>query len=111
MTLIELLMTHLFLYTLASLTRLMAVSLTAWGFQSIIAPSRPLRASSTAPGGYRAADKTATGWVRIRNWFVNRGGGIAGGGVFELDLKTAAQVAPLAIVFSVKLLLSNISFA
>ncbi len=104
-------MTHLFLYALAGSTRLAARRLTASGFSSIIAPSRPVKVSSAGSGGFRIADKPTTGWVQLIKWFAGGEGGIAGGGLLELDLGTAAQVAPLALVFSLKLLLSNLSFA
>jgi hypothetical protein len=38
-------------------------------------------------------------------------GGIAGGGLFEFDVHIAKQVLPVAVVFIVKVLLSNFSFA
>jgi len=44
-------------------------------------------------------------------WLSNGSGGIAGGGLFEFDFQIAKQVLPLAVVFVVKVLLSNFSFA
>jgi hypothetical protein len=41
----------------------------------------------------------------------NGSGGIAGGGLFEFDRKTARQVLPLALVYVGKVVLSNLSFA
>lgn len=54
---------------------------------------------------------TKSGVARFLRWLSNGSGGIAGGGLFEFDYSTAKQVLPLAVVFVVRVLLSNFSFA
>jgi hypothetical protein len=47
----------------------------------------------------------------IGRWLSHGSGGIAGGGLFEFDMQVAKQVLPLAVVYVVRVLLSNFSFA
>lgn len=64
------------------------------------------------PGGaFRAPAKQYSLPMKFARWMTNGSGGIAGGGLFEFDLKVAKQVLPLALVFCLKVVLSNFSFA
>ncbi len=107
-TFIQLLLTHLTLYALAALTRWCSRPLKRWGLSAVTAPAWPLQ-SSGAPS--RSADKSNASLSRYLKSIVAGQGGIAGGGLLEFDLQTALQILPLAVIFSAKLLLSNLSFA
>ncbi|KAF2193518.1 hypothetical protein K469DRAFT_550019 [Zopfia rhizophila CBS 207.26] len=106
-TYIQLLLTHILLIGFASLTRTLAGPLRRIGFGAAVAPAYP-----TAPqgGAFRGSNKQPT-ILHFGRWLSNGTGGIAGGGLFEFDKQVAKQVLPLAVVFVVKVLLSNFSFA
>ncbi|KAF2837621.1 hypothetical protein M501DRAFT_1006656 [Patellaria atrata CBS 101060] len=106
-TLIQLSMTHSLLVMCASLTRMLAGPLRSIGMSAVVAPSQPT--TPVAPG-YRGSGKGPNTLRYLYRWFVGGNGGIAGGGIFEFDRKTARQVLPLAAVYIGKVLLSNISF-
>ncbi|KAF1981568.1 hypothetical protein K402DRAFT_342135 [Aulographum hederae CBS 113979] len=95
-TLIELGITHLLLLFTASFTRTVAAPFRKLGFHAAVAPAYP----------YSPSIKGKARWLRAGS-----SGGIAGGGILEFDLKVARQCLPLVIVFVLKLVLSNISFA
>lgn len=103
----QLLLTHLVLYAVASITRWFARPLTRWGFATVIAPARPLRSSHAS----RGADKSGPSLSRYLKRIVDGQGGIAGGGLLEFDTRTALQILPVAVVFFAKIVLSNRSFA
>ncbi|KAI9887715.1 MAG: hypothetical protein M1823_000464, partial [Watsoniomyces obsoletus] len=104
-TLIQLLTTHALFLLVAPLTRLAARPLTAAGLAVLIAPARPLRSPPSASSSRRSL------LGRICSWIVTGQGGIAGGGILEFDPKTAWQVLPLAMLFFLKVLVTNLSFA
>ncbi|KAI9742986.1 MAG: hypothetical protein M1818_003281 [Claussenomyces sp. TS43310] len=95
---VELCLTHLLLWTLAGLTRLASRYLAGMGFAGMISPS-------TAPSQptYRATAR--------RFGFFPRIAGIAGGGLFEFNLKLVRQMLPLAIVYTLKVLFSTMCLA
>ncbi|KAH0545242.1 hypothetical protein FGG08_000696 [Glutinoglossum americanum] len=109
-TLFELLITHVLLLWSASLTRSLEKPLTSLGLACVIAPSHPL-SSSNMPAGFRASGKAPSGGVRFIRWFVDGSGGIAGGGILELEWSVARQVLLLAAVYIGKVVLSNLSYA
>ena len=107
-TLIELLITHFFLTLSAYITRWVSPWLVQAGLSGMVAPSRALQ-SSSSPGFRGQARKGLIG--SISHWASTRSGGMAGGGFFEFDWQIAKQCLPLAVIFVLKLALSNLSFA
>ncbi|CAI6319041.1 unnamed protein product [Periconia digitata] len=105
---LQLVLTHSFIIIFASITRGLASPLRTLGFGAAVAPAR---AFTPTNGGYRAPNKPQSMLVRFGRWLTNGSGGIAGGGLFEFDWKVAKQVLPLAMTFSMKVVLSNFSFA
>ncbi|KAF9700702.1 hypothetical protein EKO04_001640 [Ascochyta lentis] len=106
-TYVQLILTHILLVGFSSLTRGLASPLRQLGFGAAVAPAIPV-----APiGGAFRSVSIKSGIVRFLRWLSNGSGGIAGGGLFEFDMNIAKQVLPLAVVFVVKVLLSNFSFA
>jgi hypothetical protein len=77
------------------------------GLGPAVAPAFPVAPQG---GAYRGGNKKHV-LRSIGRWLSHGSGGIAGGGLFEFDVQTAKQVLPLAVVFVVKILLSNFSFA
>lgn len=76
------------------------------GLKGIVAPSTP---GPTHSAGYRAGKP---GIITALTVLFRPGtGGIAGGGMFEFDRKTALQVLPPAFLFACGVALSNLSFA
>lgn len=90
----------------SSLTRALDRPLRWLGFGPAVAPSFPVAPQG---GAYRGNKNHIL--LSIRRWLSPGSGGIAGGGLFEFDVQIAKQVLPLSIVFVVKVLLSNFSFA
>jgi hypothetical protein len=106
-TYVQLVLTHVLLIGFSSLTRGLASPLRRLGLGAAVAPAIPV-----APhGGAFRNTSTKSGAARFLRWLSNGSGGIAGGGLFEFDYSIAKQVLPLAVVFVVKVLLSNFSFA
>lgn len=99
-TLFQLVFTQIFLYFSASITRSFSRSLNSLGLAYIIAPtSTPSKGKRRASGGgLRDFARRLT--CRDRE-----------GGVFEFKWAEAKKVIPLAVVHSLKVVLSNISFA
>lgn len=109
MTFLQLLMTHVLILGFASFTRGARSLFDVLGFSAAVAPSLP-HARGKAPRPPAASRPRST--LRTIGYFLSsESGGIAGGGIFEFDLKTAKQVLPVAIVFVVKIVLSNLSYA
>jgi hypothetical protein len=107
-TWIQLILTHMLLIFFSALTRSMASPLRRMGLAGMIAPSVPV----TTSGNYRnPVAKTGNPAIAFLRWLSNGTGGIAGGGLFEFNTRTAKQVLPLSLVFSAKLALGNMSFA
>ncbi|EPE25269.1 hypothetical protein GLAREA_01181 [Glarea lozoyensis ATCC 20868] len=109
--LIEMLMTHCWILLSAYITRWTSPWLVSAGVSSMVAPSKPLPKSTQ--GGFRGMQKNGGGGIlgTISRWTSNFSGGIAGGGLFEMEWAVAKQVLPLAIIFIAKVSLSNLSFA
>ncbi|KAH9864403.1 hypothetical protein J1614_010337 [Plenodomus biglobosus] len=105
-TYIQLLITHLLLILVSSLIRFLSNPLRFIGFAAAIPPSQP---AAPQGGAFRGSRKP--GIHAFARWLSNGSGGIAGGGLFEFDWHIAKQVLPLAVVYAVKVLLSNFSFA
>ncbi|QSZ36227.1 hypothetical protein DSL72_007353 [Monilinia vaccinii-corymbosi] len=108
-TFIELLITHGFIWLSAFLTRLASPVCITAGVSSAVAPYTHLQ-NSNSPG-FRGDGKKQGMLSTFGKLSSASSGGIAGGGVFEFDRAVARQVLPLAIIFVVKVILSNISFA
>ncbi|KAJ4381578.1 hypothetical protein N0V86_002942 [Didymella sp. IMI 355093] len=106
-TYVQLILTHVLLVGFSSLTRGLGSPLRRLGLGAAVAPAIPV-----APqGGAFRNVSTKSGSAKFLRWLSNGSGGIAGGGLFEFDYSIAKQVLPLAVVFVVKVLLSNFSFA
>lgn len=103
----QLILTHILLIGFSSLTRGLGSPLRQLGLGGAVAPAIPVAPQG---GAFRNAN-AKSGVARFLRWLSNGSGGIAGGGLFEFDYKIAKQVLPLAVVFVVKVLLSNFSFA
>ena len=97
--------THGWLVVLASLTRLLATPLRRLGLTSCIAPAYP--ASNTTHLTPRK------GIHKLNPLYIvfSKTGGIAGGGFLDFDRAIAMDVAPLAVIYVGKAVLSNISYA
>jgi hypothetical protein len=107
-TYIEMLLTHCWVLLSAYITRWVNPWLTNAGLSGMVAPSRPLQ-SNQSPGFRGQGKKGLLGTVSY--WMSNCSGGIAGGGLFEFDWPVVKQVLPLAVIYILKLILSNLSFA
>jgi len=105
-TYLQLLITHLLLILVSSLIRFMSNPLQFIGFAAAIPPSQP---AAPQGGAYRGSRRP--GLSAFATWLSNGSGGIAGGGLLEFDWQIAKQALPLAVVYAVKVLLSNFSFA
>ncbi|KAF8246732.1 hypothetical protein K440DRAFT_585327 [Wilcoxina mikolae CBS 423.85] len=99
-TLLQLLFTQFFLYASASVTRSFSRSLHAIGLACIIAPK-----PKPSKGKRRASD---TGGLRD---FANKLRPRTTGGIFEIRWREARIVLPIAVVYSLKIMLSNLAFA
>ena len=102
----QLIITHILLILVSSLLRFSSNPLHFIGFGAAVPPSQP-----AAPQGGAFRGNKKPGIHAFARWLSNGSGGIAGGGLFEFDFQIAKQVLPLAVVFIVKVLLSNFSFA
>ncbi|KAE8838311.1 hypothetical protein HRS9139_02694 [Pyrenophora teres f. teres] len=103
---LQLAITHILLILVSSLLRFSSNPLHFIGFGAAVPPSQP---AAPQGGAFRGSKKP--GISAFAHWLSNGSGGIAGGGLFEFDWQVAKQVLPLAVVFVVKVLLSNFSFA
>jgi hypothetical protein len=106
-TYIQLILTHILLIGFSSLTRGLDRPFRQLGLGPAVAPAFPIAPQG---GAYRGGNKKHI-LRSIGLWLSHGSGGIAGGGLFEFDTQIAKQVLPLSIVFVVKILLSNFSFA
>ncbi|KAI5852541.1 hypothetical protein DFP73DRAFT_533061 [Morchella snyderi] len=99
-TLFQLVFTQIFLYFSASITRSFSRSLNSLGLTHIIAPtSTPSKGKRRASGG------------GLRDFARRLACNDREGGVFEFKWAEAKKVIPLAVIHSLKVVLSNISFA
>lgn len=105
-TYVQLLITHALLILVSSILRFISKPLHFIGLGAAVPPSQP---AAPQGGAYRMSRKP--GFAAFVRWLSNGSGGIAGGGLFEFDWAIAKQVQPLAVVYMVKVLLSNYSFA
>ncbi|GAB7366447.1 hypothetical protein MBLNU230_g8243t1 [Neophaeotheca triangularis] len=110
LTMLQLLLTHLLLLAFASLTRLARGPLHNLGLGALVAPAEPL-SKTQAPQGYRRPQTSRTLSSRLARRLNPGTGGIAGGGLIDLDRKTVKQVLPVALIFLARVVLSNISYA
>lgn len=106
-TLIEMCLAHCWILLSAYITRWVSPWLVDAGLSGMIAPSRPLH-SATAPGFRGQSKKGVMG--SMSQWSLLGSGGIAGGGLFEFDWPVVKQCLPVAIIFVLKVALSNVSF-
>lgn len=109
-TFFELCLTHVLLIAAANLTRLFSKYIAGAGLSGMIAPAYPLQKSSLN-SMYRGSGKKSGILRLVLRLTMYGSGGIAGGGLFEFDLKTARQVFVMASVYVLKVILSNLSFA
>ena len=105
-TWLQLAFTHGFLIVAASITRGLAQPLRRLGLSSLISPSHPPNSRGSDLRGRRSLNPLC-----LFSCFISKTGGIAGGGLFEFDGRTAWAVTPLAVVYVGKVVLSNISYA
>jgi len=99
-TWLQLVFTQLFLAASASITRSFSRSLHALGLGSMVAPKpKPLKGKRRVAEGGGLLEFTSK--LRPRT----------SGGVFELKWSEAQVVLPLAVIYSLKIVLSNLSFA
>jgi hypothetical protein len=97
-TWIQLFFCHLYLLGWATVSRGLAGPFRKLGLSSVVAPSNVHHSRPGTPRGFISSVLASSG-------------GIAGGGVTEFNPTIAKQVLPLSVIFVVKLILSNISFA
>ncbi|KAL6712154.1 hypothetical protein ACN47E_000031 [Coniothyrium glycines] len=105
-TYIQLLITHALLILVSSLLRFFGNAMRSIGFGAAVPPSQP-----AAPRGGALRASRRPGIAAFAHWLANGSGGIAGGGLFEFDWPVAKQVLPLAVIYMVRVLLSNYSFS
>lgn len=110
LTLVQLAFTHVFVLGFASLTRGLGAFFKMLGLGAVVAPSQAYTRSSRSMR-YRGGQKHKSIWQNISTWFTHGSGGIAGGGLFEFQWKSAKHVLPVAVVFVAKVVLSNLSYA
>lgn len=110
MTLIQLLICHVIILAFASLTRGLQSLFQAVGLGAVVAPPHAYTRGGRATR-YRGGQKYKPIWQNVMNWLTHGSGGIAGGGLFEWQWKTAKHVLPVAVVFMAKVVLSNLSYA
>ncbi|KAA8911079.1 hypothetical protein FN846DRAFT_463976 [Sphaerosporella brunnea] len=98
-TLLQLLFTQFFLFASASMTRSFSRSLHSLGLGCMVAPKpKPSKGKRRAGGG------------GLRE-FTNKLRSSTTGSIFEVKWREARLVLPLAVVYSLKIMLSNLSFA
>lgn len=110
MTLIQLIITHLLILGFASLTRGLSRPLNKLGLGYVVAPSEAYTRGSR-PTRYRGGLRHKSAWANIMRWLTHGSGGVAGGGLFEWQWQTAKHLLPVAVVFTAKIVLSNLSYA
>ena len=110
MTLGQLLMTHVLVLGFASLTRGLEYPFNLLGVGAVVAPSHAYT-KGNHPSRYRGGHRSKSVLRNIQDWLIHGSGGIAGGGLFEFQTKTAMHVLPVAVVYTAKVLLSNLSYA
>jgi hypothetical protein len=101
-TYVQLVLTHVTLATWSSITPWLAKPIRGFGFGAADAPCGPVAGSPWS----RREKKS-----KLVVFLFDGLAGVAGGGLFEFDLRPVKQVFPLAAVFVGKVLLSNCSFA
>ncbi|OAL06351.1 hypothetical protein IQ06DRAFT_211365 [Phaeosphaeriaceae sp. SRC1lsM3a] len=105
-TYMQLVITHLLLLFVSTLTRILDRPFRWLGLGGVVAPAFPVNKG----GAYRGGNSNHI-LRSVGRWLSHGSGGIAGGGLFEFDTQIAKQVLPLAIVYVLRVLLSNFSFA
>jgi len=99
--------THFWLLVSASLTRALAAPLRGLGLGVLVAPART--PNIRPPPHYRIGRLSFNS--KLASIFLTPSGGIAGGGLLEFDPKIAWAVLPLAVIYTGKVALSNVSYA
>ena len=110
MTLLQLLITHVLVLGFASLTRGLRSFFELLGLGAVVAPGTAYTAGNRA-SRYRGGQRNRTVMQNIKVWLTHGSGGIAGGGLFEFQTRTAKHILPVAVVFVTKVVLSNLSYA
>ena len=98
---------HLFLCALSSFTRLASPILTDAGLGVCIAPSHSAHEPPPTSSKYRRPKYVP----RFLHRYTRLSTGIAGAGIFEFDRAVVKAIYPLAAVYALTLLLSNIAYA
>lgn len=106
-TLIQLVGCHLFLMSLSSFTRLASSQITDAGLGVIIAPSHAANEPPPTSSKYRRPKYVP----RFLHRYTRLSTGIAGAGIFEFDRAVVKAIYPLAAVYTLMVLLSNIAYA
>jgi hypothetical protein len=109
LSLIELIGGHLFLIMFANITRLFGRYFAMAGLAGIVAPAYALPAPPSTT--YRSQGRKSRIFRLLSKVVGNGSGGIAGGGIFEFNRGVARQTLLLSVVYVLKVLLSNISYA
>ncbi|KAG8629149.1 hypothetical protein KVT40_003014 [Elsinoe batatas] len=110
MTLLQLAICHIFILGFASLTRGLSSFFNLLGLGAVVAPSRAYSRGDRA-ARYKGGQRHRSVMRNIGDWLTHGSGGIAGGGLFEFEGRTVRHVLPVAVVFSLKVVLSNLSYA
>lgn len=106
-TLIQLFGCHLFLWALSSFTRLASSQITDAGLGVIIAPSHAANEPPPTSSKYRRPKYIP----RFLHRYTRLSTGIAGAGIFEFERAVVKAVYPLAVVYTLMVLLSNMAYA
>ncbi|TKX24828.1 GDP-fucose transmembrane transporter-like protein [Elsinoe australis] len=110
MTLLQLAIAHLLILAFASLTRGLESLFNLLGLGALVAPSHAYTRGNRG-ARYKGGQRHRSAMQNISEWLSHSSGGIAGGGLFEFQGRTVRHVLPVALVFSLKVVLSNLSYA
>lgn len=110
MTLLQLAIAHILILAFASLTRGLESLFNLLGLGALVAPSHAYTRGNRG-SRYKGGQRHRSAMQNISEWLSHSSGGIAGGGLFEFQGRTVRHVLPVALVFSLKVVLSNLSYA
>ncbi|PNS15051.1 hypothetical protein CAC42_2280 [Sphaceloma murrayae] len=110
MTLLQLAIAHVLILGFASLTRGLSALFNFLGLAAVVAPSEAYTPGNR-PSRYSGGQRHRSVMQNIKAWLTHGSGGIAGGGLFEFQGRTVRHVLPVAFVFTLKVVLSNLSYA
>jgi len=110
MTLLQLLISQVLLLGFASLTRGLGGCFRWLGLGAVVSPSQAYTKGNRS-NRYQGGQRHRSLFQNLKSWLIHGSGGIAGGGLFEFQWRTAKHVLPVAVIFAGKVILSNISYA